>query len=103
MLPLSHHAKTGSFQCSDGVEVIDARNLRHYETPTSTSRTSASAVVSSTAPRYSSIALRMFSSASASVAPCDQHPGKPGQDTLTPSTECCRTTRYFILATLPPT
>ncbi len=31
------------------------------------------------------MASRMFARASSSVAPCDQHPGSPGQETLYPS------------------
>src|SRR5271163_1629992 len=38
----------------------------------------------------------MFSRASSSVSPCELQPGRPGQETLYPSSECCRTTRYFI-------
>ena len=33
------------------------------------------------------IACLMFSSASASVVPCDQHPGNPGTETASPSSE----------------
>ncbi len=51
-------------------------------TLTSISRTSASLSRSLTARRYSEIATRTFSSASASVAPCDQQPGRPGTDAL---------------------
>src|SRR5260370_14054251 len=42
----------------------------------------------------------MFASASGSVAPCDQQPGKPGHDTANPSSDGYKTTRYFML---PPT
>ena len=36
----------------------------------------------------------IFSSASASVTPCDQQPGSPGQATLYPSSDCCKTILY---------
>jgi len=39
----------------------------------------------------------MFSIASASVLPCDQQPGSPGTETLTPSSEWCRAILYFIV------
>src|SRR5215510_7819080 len=39
----------------------------------------------------------MFSSASSSVVPCDQQPGRPGQETLNPSSDSLRTTLYFML------
>jgi hypothetical protein len=55
------------------------------QTMTSTSRTSSFFSDSSTAARYSRIASWMFSRASSSVAPCDQQPGSPGQETLKPS------------------
>src|ERR1017187_1454159 len=42
----------------------------------------------------------MFAKASSSVAPCDQHPGRPGQETLYPSSVRIKTTGYFIPPTL---
>jgi len=45
--------------------------------------------------RYSRIASWMFAKASFSVAPCDQHPGRPGQETLYPSSVCIKATGYF--------
>src|ERR1035437_5718590 len=42
----------------------------------------------------------MFANASSSVAPCDQHPGRPGQETLYPSSVGIKATGYFILPTL---
>src|SRR4029450_10418116 len=42
------------------------------------------------------MASRMFSIASCSVAPCDQHPGNPGHETLKPSSDCCNKILYFI-------
>ena len=41
----------------------------------------------------------MFAKASSSVAPCDQHPGSPGQETLYPSSVGINATGYFM----PPT
>jgi hypothetical protein len=42
----------------------------------------------------------MFAKASSSVAPCDQHPGSPGQETLYPSSVCIKATEYFTNLTL---
>ena len=42
------------------------------------------------------MASRMFASASSSVAPCDQHPGRPGQETLYPSSVGIKATGYFM-------
>ena len=38
----------------------------------------------------------MFNNASSAVAPCDQQPGSPGQETLYPSSVCVKATGYFI-------
>src|SRR5208337_5184491 len=43
------------------------------------------------------MASRMFSSASSSVSPSDQQPGKPGTDTLTPSSVRWSKTLYRIV------
>src|SRR4030067_2266176 len=42
------------------------------------------------------MASLIFSKASSSVFPCDQHPGKPGTQTAYPSSVFCRFTLYFI-------
>src|ERR1019366_2037152 len=42
----------------------------------------------------------MLAKDSSSVAPCDQHPGRPGQETLYPSSVCIKATGYFMLPTL---
>ena len=42
------------------------------------------------------IASWMFSMACSSVAPWDQQPGRPGTQTLYPSSDCCRTTLYLM-------
>jgi hypothetical protein len=42
----------------------------------------------------------MFARASSSVAPCDQHPGNPGQETLYPSSVGVKATGYFIPLTV---
>ena len=52
--------------------------------------------------RYSRIASRIFSRASSSVAPCDQQPGSPGQETEYPSSVARRDTGYFIPSTVHP-
>jgi hypothetical protein len=49
------------------------------------------------AERYSPMAVRMFSSASSSVEPCDQQPGSPGTETDTPSSDRTNTTLYRIV------
>lgn len=54
---------------------------------------------SATDARYSRIASRMFEIASSSVDPCDQHPGRPGTDTLNPSSDAPRLIVYFKVAT----
>ena len=41
-------------------------------------------------------AILMFSKASSSVAPCDQHPGRLGHPTAIPSPVLYRTTGYFM-------
>lgn len=46
------------------------------------------------------MASRMFARASSSVAPCDQHPGSPGQETLYPSSVGTRATGYFMSPTV---
>ena len=46
------------------------------------------------------MASRMFDKASSSEAPCDQHPGSPGQDTLYPSSVRIKATGYFITTTV---
>ena len=40
----------------------------------------------------------MFAMASFSVAPCDQQPGRPGTDTLTPSALRVSAILYFMVA-----
>ena len=71
----------GLVQSAHGIEVIDAWDARQDQTATSISRISSPRSCSSTTARYSRIASLMFSTASASVAPCDQHPGRPGTET----------------------
>src|SRR3990172_8157618 len=100
MLALAEEAEPGFLECFDRLEMIDAGKLRHAQTVTSISRTSASRSESETASRYSRIASWMFSRASCSVFPCDQHPGNPGQETLKPSSDSCKTTLYFIATPL---
>src|SRR5713101_8364730 len=100
MFLLPNNAKICLLKRSDGVLMIDPRQLRHGYTTTSTSRTSASGVSSSkssTAARYSRMASWILSNASASVAPCDQQPGSPGQETLYPSSDFCKTTLYSMI------
>src|SRR5674476_596526 len=57
---------------------------------------SAPSMRSSRTTRYSAIAARTFASASASVTPCDQHPGRPGTETLNPSSDRSSAILYFI-------
>ena len=67
----------------DSLKIKSCRGfLGHRQPATSTSRTVAPRSRSSRAARYSRIASWMFSSASCSVSPWDQHPGSPGTDTL---------------------
>ncbi len=81
VLALTDDGKPGFLQGAYGIEVVDARDLRQGQTATSISRISSPRSCSSTTARYSRIASLTFSTASASVAPCDQHPGKPGTET----------------------
>lgn len=81
VLALTDDHEPSLLQGAHGIEVIDARDLRQGQTATSISRISSPRSCSSTTARYSRIASLMFSTASASVAPCDQHPGKPGTET----------------------
>jgi hypothetical protein len=87
--------KAGLLQGAYRIEVVDAGQLRHAQTATSTSRTSAPRSSSPATARYSRMASRIFSNASCSVAPWDQQPGSPGTETLTPSSERCNATLYF--------
>jgi hypothetical protein len=103
MCALAENAKTLFLEHSDSLLMIDSRELRHGDTTTATSRTSASGMAwnkSSTAARYSRIASWIFSSASASVVPCDQQPGRPGQETLSPSLDFCKTIFYSMILPL---
>ena len=63
------------FKRSDAIYGVDHADLRYR-------RASASSNKSSATPRYSRMAASIFASASASVFPWDQQPGKPGADTL---------------------
>ncbi len=62
-------------------------SFRTAQTATSISRTMAPSPRSPAAARYSRMASRMFSTASCSVTPWDQQPGRPGTETLNPSSE----------------
>lgn len=95
VLTLSEDANPGPLQGLHRSELIDAGNLGQVQRETSISRTSESCRDSARAARYSRIASRMFSRASCPVFPWDQHPGKPGHETLKPSSDSCRTTLYF--------
>ena len=68
VLAFPRDLETGFLQGSHRLQVRNSRNLGHY-TVTSTSRTSAPRVCSATTARYSSMAERMFASASASLLP----------------------------------
>ena len=67
---------------SDRLKVVNAGNFRHIHTAISISRTSSPLTESATAARYSWTASWILCKASSSVSPWDQHPGKPGQETL---------------------
>src|SRR5262249_14633742 len=82
VLAFANDLEPGLLQGADRLEVRHAGDLGHY-TETSTSRTSAPRVCSVTTARYSWMAERTFSRASASVSPWDQQPGKPGTDAAT--------------------
>src|SRR6266567_4290626 len=84
VLSLSQDDEPGLLKSTYGVKVIDSGNLGQGYAVISTTRTSSPRNCSSTTAKYSTIATRMFSKASASVAPCDQHPGSPGTDAATP-------------------
>ena len=85
---LAKHAEAGLLECANGLLVRNARELgQRAQTATSISRTVAPWRSSSTAARYSWIASWMFLSASSSVSPCDQQPGRPGTETLNPSSD----------------
>src|SRR5262245_50618718 len=80
MLAPTPNVESGFLQGTDSIEVVDAWKLGHDYTLTSTSRSSpsSSAANSAATSRYSRMAWAMFSSASSSVVPCEQHPGRPG-------------------------
>ena len=81
---LTNDLKASFLQRAYCIAMLYAGYLRHCYAATSTSRTSPSSCVanSSATARYSRIASAIFASASSSVSPCDQQPGKPGQETL---------------------
>jgi hypothetical protein len=100
MLALTNNAKPGFPESLNCVKVIYAGRLRHGYAGISTSRISTPLKESATAARYSSIATFMFSTAAASVSPCDQQPGNAGHDTLYPSSDFRKAILYFMI---PPT
>src|SRR5262245_40715490 len=67
----------------------------------SISRTTAPSRRASRTARYSRIASRIFSRASSSVAPCDQQPGRPGTETLYPSSVLSKAILYLTALSLP--
>ena len=81
MLSLPHYPKPCFFKRPDGRTLRYTCKLRHGYAGTSTTRVTLSLASSSAVARYVLIASFMFSSASSSVAPCDQHPGNPGHQT----------------------
>src|SRR4051812_15238191 len=83
VLPLPDDLEPRLLEGADCILVVDAANARHDYT--STSQISAPQMRSSRAARYSWMASRMFASASSSVSPSDQHPGRAGTETLIPS------------------
>src|SRR5260370_141381 len=78
--------------------MVDAWQLGHAYSVISTSRVSTPSTLSnsSRAARYSRMASWMFAKASSSVSPSDQQPGKPGTETLIPSSERWSATLYLI-------
>ncbi len=80
VLALPDDLKSGLLQGADGILMVNAGNAWPNYTPSS--RISASWRQLSRVPRYSWMASRMFSSASSSVSPSDQHPGRAGAETL---------------------
>src|ERR1700685_1868469 len=102
-LPCRKNSKASFFQSTNCMQMRNPWKFDHQLAATSTSRTSCPRVNSVTASKYSSIATRIFSSASCSFAPCDQQPGSPGQDTATPSSESLQhdTIRHLFML-LPP-
>ena len=73
-----------------------AYEFGHGYGASSISRISESCNSSSATATYSRMAASMFSIASASVCPWDQQPGRPGTDTLQPSSDLRRAIRYLI-------
>jgi hypothetical protein len=71
-----------------------------HQTATSTSRTEivSGMLFAARASRHAAIASRMFSTASASVRPCETHPGIAGHSaTIIPVSSDSRVTRSFML------
>ena len=87
VLALAKDNEARLFERPDCIKMIDARELGQDQAAISTTRTSSPRSCSSTTAKYSTIAIRIFSSASASVTPCDQQPGSPGTDAANPSSE----------------
>ena len=77
-------AETGFLEGAYGIQVVDAGELPHGYTATSTLRISTSCGGSTATARYARMASRILSRASVSVKPCDQQPGRPGTKTLYP-------------------
>src|SRR5439155_925231 len=99
VLPLADDLEPCLLQASDGILMVDAGNAGHDYT--SSSRTSVPWRRSSSAARYSWMASRMLASASSSVSPSDQHPGKAGTETLMPSSLRCSAILYFMAISSP--
>gem|GEM_PF-4159925 len=78
------------------VAMLHCQVLAYYA-GTSTSRVVWSLVSSSTVAIYVRIASLIFSSASFSVLPCDQQPGKPGHQTAYPSSVKSYSIFHFTL------
>jgi hypothetical protein len=87
VLALASDTKADLLEHPDRVEVIDARDTRH---PLADLHLTYLDIVEQVIANgeYSRIASRTLERASASVAPWDQQPGRPGTETLYPSLEC---------------
>src|SRR5438105_4092885 len=96
MFSLAYHPETNLLQCTNGVEVVDSRHFGHGYTSTAAFLAPADVANSSITSKYSRIASLMFARASASVAPCEWQPGKPGTETAKPSSDSSMSTVYFM-------
>lgn len=97
MLASPDDLKPGFFERTDGAQVRDPGSLGVRCAGICTSLRFCGLASCLATDRYSRIPSWMFGKASSSVAPCDQQPGRPGQETLYPSSVRTKATGYLMV------